>query len=87
MTRLDALREIYDRLQDRVVVTIMGAVAAELQSMGPRPNLFYQQHAMGLASSGIFETICVHGDSPGAVAIASRVRDALAGAGVLAGMV
>ena len=35
----------------RVVVTIMGAVAAELQSIGHRPNFFYLQHAMGLASS------------------------------------
>ena len=34
-----------------VVVTIMGAVAAELQSIGHRPNFFYLQHAMGLASS------------------------------------
>ena len=38
-------------LDDRVVVTIMGAVAAELQSIGHRPNFFYLQHAMGLASS------------------------------------
>src|SRR5438309_5804723 len=51
MTRLDALRAIYSRLQDRIVVTIMGAVAAELQSIGHRPNFFYLQHAMGLASS------------------------------------
>ncbi len=51
MTRLDALRAIYDRLEDRAVVTIMGAVAAELQSIGHRPNFFYLQHAMGLASS------------------------------------
>jgi sulfopyruvate decarboxylase subunit beta len=51
MTRLDALRAIYDRLEHRVVVTIMGAVAAELQSIGHRPNFFYLQHAMGLASS------------------------------------
>ncbi len=29
----------------------MGAVAAELQSIGHRPNFFYLQHAMGLASS------------------------------------
>ena len=36
---------------DCVVVTIMGAVAAELQSIGHRPNFFYLQHAMGLASS------------------------------------
>jgi len=51
MTRLDALNAVYDRLADRVVVTIMGAVAAELQSIGHRPNFFYLQHAMGLASS------------------------------------
>ena len=51
MTRLDALTAVYDRLQDRVVVTNMGAVAAELQSIGHRPNFFYLQHAMGLASS------------------------------------
>src|ERR1051325_10357221 len=51
MKRIDALRAIYSRLQDRVVVTIMGAVAAELQSVGHRPNFFYLQHAMGLASS------------------------------------
>jgi sulfopyruvate decarboxylase subunit beta len=51
MRRLDALRAIYDDLADTVVVTIMGAVAAELQSIGHRPNFFYLQHAMGLASS------------------------------------
>ena len=51
MKRLDALRAIYDRLGDCAVVTIMGAVAAELQSLGHRPNFFYLQHAMGLASS------------------------------------
>jgi sulfopyruvate decarboxylase subunit beta len=51
MKRLDALTGIYDRLEHRVVVTIMGAVAAELQSIGHQPNFFYLQHAMGLASS------------------------------------
>jgi sulfopyruvate decarboxylase subunit beta len=51
MRRLDALRAIYPSLEDRIVVTIMGAVAAELQSIGHRPNFFYLQHAMGLASS------------------------------------
>src|ERR1700681_3756429 len=29
----------------------MGACAAELQQLGHRPNFFYLQHAMGLASS------------------------------------
>jgi sulfopyruvate decarboxylase subunit beta len=51
MTRLDALNAVYGRLDDVAVVTIMGAVAAELQSIGHRPNFFYLQHAMGLASS------------------------------------
>jgi UPF0271 protein len=35
--------------------------------------------AVELASSGVVETICVHGDSPGAVAIARAVRGALEG--------
>ena len=51
MTRLEALQRVYPRLEERIVVTIMGAVAAELQSIGHRPNFFYLQHAMGLASS------------------------------------
>jgi sulfopyruvate decarboxylase subunit beta len=51
MRRIDALSAVYPALADRVVVTIMGAVAAELQSLGHRPNFFYLQHAMGLASS------------------------------------
>ncbi len=51
MLRIDALKSVYDRLTDRVVITIMGAVAAELQAIGHRPNQFYLQHAMGLASS------------------------------------
>lgn len=51
MRRLEALQAIYSELEQSVVVTIMGAVAAELQSIGHRPNFFYLQHAMGLASS------------------------------------
>ena len=51
MLRLDAIKSIYAELEGCVVVTIMGAVAAELQSLGHRPNFFYLQHAMGLASS------------------------------------
>jgi sulfopyruvate decarboxylase subunit beta len=49
--RLEALGAIYPTLERSVVVTIMGAVAAELQSLGHRPRFFYLQHAMGLASS------------------------------------
>jgi sulfopyruvate decarboxylase subunit beta len=51
MKRIDAMQAVYDRLDDCIVVTIMGAVAAELQSLGHKPNFFYLQHAMGLASS------------------------------------
>ncbi len=51
MRRLDAIHAVYPQLERCVVVTIMGAVAAELQSIGHRPNFFYLQHAMGLASS------------------------------------
>jgi sulfopyruvate decarboxylase subunit beta len=51
--RVEAMRAVYSRLEEEhcVVVTIMGAVAAELQAIGHRPNFFYLQHAMGLASS------------------------------------
>jgi sulfopyruvate decarboxylase subunit beta len=51
MLRVDALQAIYPELKDRIVVTIMGAVAAELYSLGHRHNFFYLEHAMGLASS------------------------------------
>jgi sulfopyruvate decarboxylase subunit beta len=51
MLRADALQAIYPQLEDRIVVTIMGAVAAELYALGHRPNFFYLEHAMGLASS------------------------------------
>jgi sulfopyruvate decarboxylase subunit beta len=59
MTRVDALARIYPHLDGKVVVTIMGAVAAELQSIGHRANFFYLQHAMGLASSmGLGIALC-----------------------------
>jgi sulfopyruvate decarboxylase subunit beta len=59
MKRLDAMAAVYDRLDRCAVVTIMGAVAAELQSLGHKPNFFYLQHAMGLASSlGLGIALC-----------------------------
>ena len=51
MKRVDAMKAVYPQLDGCAVVTIMGAVAAELQSIGHKPNFFYLQHAMGLASS------------------------------------
>ena len=51
MLREEALRAVYPRLKDQVVVTIMGAVAVELHNLGHQPNFFYLEHGMGLASS------------------------------------
>jgi sulfopyruvate decarboxylase subunit beta len=53
MLRRDALAAVMPELSrsGTAVVTIMGAVAAEMQELGHRPNFFYLQHAMGLASS------------------------------------
>jgi sulfopyruvate decarboxylase subunit beta len=51
MLRQDALQAIYPAIHRHIVVTIMGAVAAELYTLGHRHNFFYLEHAMGLASS------------------------------------
>jgi sulfopyruvate decarboxylase subunit beta len=51
MLREEALAAIYPEIEQRIVVTIMGAVAAELYNLGHRPTFFYLEHAMGLASS------------------------------------
>jgi sulfopyruvate decarboxylase subunit beta len=51
MLRAEALETIYPELEKHIVVTIMGAVAAELYMLGHRHNFFYLEHAMGLASS------------------------------------
>jgi len=53
MRRDGALAAVYPALarDDVVVVTIMGTVAVELYQLGHRPNFFYLEHAMGLASS------------------------------------
>ncbi|MFI5240034.1 MAG: thiamine pyrophosphate-dependent enzyme [Gemmatimonadales bacterium] len=51
MDRARCLEMIYPELEDKLVVTIMGASAQELYNLGHRENFFYLQHAMGLASS------------------------------------
>jgi len=51
MERRECLEMLYPELEDRPVVTIMGACAQELYDLGDRANFFYLQHAMGLASS------------------------------------
>ena len=60
MQRIECLRSVYAELEKCLVVTIMGAVAAEMQSLGHRANFFYLQHAMGLASStGLGLALCL----------------------------
>jgi len=51
MKRSDCIEALYPELEDRLVVTIMGAAAQELYDLGHRENFFYLEHAMGLASS------------------------------------
>src|SRR5690348_7474902 len=51
MERAECLQIIYPELEDKLVVTIMGACAQELYNLGHKENFFYLQHAMGLASS------------------------------------
>ena len=49
--RSECIAMLHPELDDKVVVTIMGACAQELYDLGHRENFFYLQHAMGLASS------------------------------------
>jgi sulfopyruvate decarboxylase subunit beta len=51
MKRAKCIEAIYPELQDKLVVTIMGACAQELYDLGHCENFFYLEHAMGLASS------------------------------------
>ncbi len=51
MERSDCIEMLYPELEDKLVITIMGACAQELYNLGHRENFFYLQHAMGLASS------------------------------------
>lgn len=51
MKRCDCIEMIYPELEDKAVITIMGACAQELYDLGHRESFFYLQHAMGLASS------------------------------------
>ncbi len=51
MLRSKCIEAIYPELQDKLVITIMGACAQELYDLGHCENFFYLEHAMGLASS------------------------------------
>ena len=47
MKRAECIGMLYPELDDKLVVTIMGACAQELYDLGHRENFFYLQHAMG----------------------------------------
>ena len=51
MKLAECIGMLYPELDDKLVVTIMGACAQELYDLGHKENFFYLQHAMGLASS------------------------------------
>jgi sulfopyruvate decarboxylase subunit beta len=51
MKRAECIAMLHPELDDKLVVTIMGACAQELYDLGHKDNFFYLQHAMGLASS------------------------------------
>ena len=51
MKRAECIGMLYPDLDNKIVVTIMGACAQELYDLGHKDNFFYLQHAMGLASS------------------------------------
>lgn len=62
MQRQEALRALYPVLKEQIVVTNMGAVAVELYTLGHRPNFFYLEHSMDLASSvGLGLALCLPG--------------------------
>lgn len=43
------------------------------------------EQALRLVRSGEYDTICLHGDSPGAPAVASAIREAVAAEGIMTG--
>ncbi|MGH9297970.1 MAG: LamB/YcsF family protein, partial [Acidimicrobiales bacterium] len=61
---------LLDRSEEGAVVADRTAVVAQ---------------AIELASAGRYESLCVHGDTPGALALARAVRDGLAANGISLG--
>jgi UPF0271 protein len=63
-----------------------GAVLTDPQTVAERAIRFAVDHEVVAVDGSILRvaarSLCVHGDTPGAVAIATAVRNALAGAGV-----
>jgi len=76
--RIPAYREGF---ADRVMLPD-GSLAPRSQAGAVLSPTVAAQQAVSLARSGRYDTICVHGDSPGAGHIAAAVRQALSEAGI-----
>jgi len=76
--RIPAYREGF---ADRLMLPD-GSLAPRSQAGAVLSPTVAAQQAVGLARSGRYDTICVHGDSPGAGYIAAAVRQALGEAGI-----
>src|SRR5439155_1191650 len=76
--RIPAYREGF---ADRLMLPD-GSLAPRSQAGAVLSPTVAAQQAVGLARSGRYDTICVHGDSPGAGHIAAAVRQALREAGI-----
>ncbi len=63
-----------------------GAVIVDAEAVIPRVIRMARDHVVesidGTTVHLVVDTICVHGDTPGAAELAGRIREALAGAGV-----
>jgi UPF0271 protein len=59
-----------------------GSLAPRTQAGALLNPVVAAQQALSLARSGRIDTICIHGDTPGAGQIASSVRTALREAGI-----
>ena len=59
-----------------------GSLAPRTQAGALLNPMVAAQQALALARSGRYDTICIHGDTPGAAHVASSVRGALRDAGI-----
>jgi UPF0271 protein len=62
-----------------------GSLAPRTQSGAVLNPAMAAEQAIRLAESGLYDSICVHGDTKGAGQVAAAVRNALSGAGVTTG--
>jgi 5-oxoprolinase (ATP-hydrolysing) subunit A len=76
--RIPAYREGY---ADRLMLPD-GSLAPRSESGAVLDSARAVEQALRLAGSGLYDTICLHGDSPGAEQTAAAVRSALRAAGI-----